>query len=435
MHIQKQQVNTPVTPSFTRAPIGLIQRKCACGTHKIGGECEACGTKGLELKRRGVGNRSESSGVRSIGNDAMRSIGQSPGPVGRAFVESPVEYDLSHIPVQTKLTIGTSGDKYEQEADRIADQVLHHTPGPTAPKETGVPQRVESSFTEPSRPSCYHGSREGNPEQIQIMTKGIGGGSCDSVAAGGEEEETEEKTTIMPKLSAGEYHKPSDSLGKNLALTRGGGNPLPKNTRFFMESGFGHDFGSIRVHTDHRADLMTRQLNAEAFTTGQDIYFKAGRYDPLSNTGKRLLAHELAHVVQQGAHSLAEGNSSINSRVGHDHIQRFTLKGFPATEEAAMKAAVPAAVSKVKSCSKLSWYGKRDIPIALNSVRYDYVPELGLCGWTFPTSWYIEVGKDAFNPGTCCDLPSTLAHEAAHTVFYTESRARKMECNCFGCSC
>ena len=100
-----------------------------------------------------------------------------------------------------------------------------------------------------------------------------------------------------------------------------------------------------------------------------------------------------------------------------------------------MRAAVPAAVSKVKSCSKLSWYGKSEIPKALNFVRYDYVPELGACGWTFPASWYIEIGKKAFDPSRCCDLPSTLAHEASHTVLYTESRARKMECDCFGCSC
>ncbi len=139
-------------------------------------------------------------------------------------------------------------------------------------------------------------------------------------------------------------------------------------------------------------------------------------------------------MSSSSAKGLAGVSSGTDAPVQH-HIQRFSLKGFPKTEEAAMRTAIPKAIAKVKACSKLSWYGKRDIPIALNNSRYDYVPDLGLCGWTFPTSWYIEVGEKAFDASHCCDLESTLAHEASHTVFYTEGRARTMECNCFGCSC
>jgi hypothetical protein len=98
-----------------------------------------------------------------------------------------------------------------------------------------------------------------------------------------------------------------------------------------------------------------------------------------------------------------------------------------------MNAAVPAAIAKVKACSDLSRYGKLEIPAALDFVRYDYVPDLGFCGETFPSSWYIKIGKEAFDTSRCCDLPSTLAHEASHTAFYTEGKSRKMECNCFKC--
>jgi hypothetical protein len=90
---------------------------------------------------------------------------------------------------------------------------------------------------------------------------------------------------------------------------------------------------------------------------------------------------------------------------------------------------------RVKACPKLSWWGKWVIPPAIATKRYDYKEDLGLCGWTFPASWYIEIGKDAFDTSKCCDLPSTIAHEAAHTEWYTEGKAGKMECNCFGCSC
>jgi hypothetical protein len=198
-----------------------------------------------------------------------------------------------------------------------------------------------------------------------------------------------------------------------------------------MEERFGEDFSAVRVHTDQRASAMNEQLHAAAFTSGRDIYFRSSRYDPASYAGNRLLAHELTHVVQQHGTTAA-----VQSRAGiQPYIQRFTLNGFPTAEAAAMRAAVPLAVSKVKSCSKLSWYGKREIPIALNRMRYDYVPDLDYCGWTFPASLYIEVGAKAFDRGRCCDLASTLAHEASHTAFYTEGRAQTMECNCFGCSC
>jgi hypothetical protein len=66
-----------------------------------------------------------------------------------------------------------------------------------------------------------------------------------------------------------------------------------------MEPRFGADFGGVRVHTGGEADQLNRQLNAQAFTHGQDIYMGAGKYDPASSDGKKLLAHELTHVVQQ----------------------------------------------------------------------------------------------------------------------------------------
>lgn len=78
------------------------------------------------------------------------------------------------------------------------------------------------------------------------------------------------------------------------------GAPLANDTRAFMESGFGHDFSKVRVHTDARADASARAVNALAYTVGHDIGFRTGHYDPATTRGRRLLAHELTHVVQQG---------------------------------------------------------------------------------------------------------------------------------------
>lgn len=85
-----------------------------------------------------------------------------------------------------------------------------------------------------------------------------------------------------------------------ISSARGGGQPLQANLRAGMEGSFGADFSAVRVHTDGRADALNRSLSARAFTTGQDIFFSQGAYNPASSGGQELIAHELTHVVQQG---------------------------------------------------------------------------------------------------------------------------------------
>ena len=92
----------------------------------------------------------------------------------------------------------------------------------------------------------------------------------------------------------------SPSIEKSLQSSKGSGSPLPNATRQRMESGFGADFSAVRIHDDTSARQMSKGLNAQAFTHGNDIYFNSGKYDTNSKGGQRLLAHELTHVVQQG---------------------------------------------------------------------------------------------------------------------------------------
>jgi len=80
---------------------------------------------------------------------------------------------------------------------------------------------------------------------------------------------------------------------------RGGGQPLDRTVQRQMESAFGTNFSHVRVHTDSGADTLNHALSARAFTTGQDIFFRQGEYNPGSSAGRQLLAHELTHVVQQ----------------------------------------------------------------------------------------------------------------------------------------
>jgi Domain of unknown function (DUF4157) len=82
---------------------------------------------------------------------------------------------------------------------------------------------------------------------------------------------------------------------------RGGGSALPEGVRGDMEAHLGVDLGAVRVHTGSTADTLNRSVTAEAFTSGTDVFFSSGRYDPASSSGRELLAHELTHVVQQSA--------------------------------------------------------------------------------------------------------------------------------------
>ena len=117
-----------------------------------------------------------------------------------------------------------------------------------------------------------------------------------------EEEERKKKKEelIMAKEVSVNALEVSDDLHTRLNQSRSGGQPLPEKTRTFMESKFGVDFSAIRLHTDSQAVQMARELNAEAFTFGRDIYFGAERYSSGTSAGERLLAHVLTHVVQQG---------------------------------------------------------------------------------------------------------------------------------------
>ena len=81
----------------------------------------------------------------------------------------------------------------------------------------------------------------------------------------------------------------------------GGGSPLDNDTRSFMESRLGHDFSDVRVHTDGQATESARSVQANAYTVGRDVVFRSDQWSPNTDSGRRMLAHELAHVVQQKA--------------------------------------------------------------------------------------------------------------------------------------
>lgn len=192
--MNRASVALPVKAStFSPAGHGILQRKCACGTHTMaGGECADCAKKKSGLQR--------------------------------------------------KLTIGAGNDPLEQEADRIADQVMA---GPA------------------------HSPVRGAPPRIQRFT-----------------EHATEQTAFAPT-----------SVDRVLASS---GRPLDPALQQDMGQRFGYDFSQVRVHTGTTAEQSARDVHAHAYTVGHNIVFGPGQFELGTNQGQHLIAHELAHVVQQG---------------------------------------------------------------------------------------------------------------------------------------
>ena len=116
------------------------------------------------------------------------------------------------------------------------------------------------------------------------------------------------------------------NVEERLSAQRGRGSSLPDEVRTDMEARFGTDFGQVRVHADTEADELGQALRARAFTHGVDVYFAAGQDDFGSSDGKRLLAHELTHVVQQtGGQSSPVTHSRPQAVQGDDTVQRSWL--------------------------------------------------------------------------------------------------------------
>ncbi len=98
-----------------------------------------------------------------------------------------------------------------------------------------------------------------------------------------------------------------DETASQINRQRGAGQSLDSGTQARMGKAAGHDFSAVRVHTGDEAHVLNEQLSAKAFTTGQDIFFRNGAYDPGSSGGQELLAHELTHVVQQSSGRVGGG--------------------------------------------------------------------------------------------------------------------------------
>lgn len=220
----RSPAQTPVTASpLSRG--GILQRKCACGN--TAGSSETC----AECQ--------EKSGMALSGT------------------------------IQTKLTINQPGDRYEQEADRVADQVM---------------RMPEPSFQHQMEP-------EAKDEAGMVQRKAI-------------------TNSITPLQSSSTDHNQSVEVPPIVdEVLRSPGQSLDLATRALMEPHFGYDFSQVRIHTGRVAEQSACEVNAHAYTVGRNIVFGSGQYALGMYKGQRLLAHELAHTIQQ------KGDNTIIQRM------------------------------------------------------------------------------------------------------------------------
>ncbi len=205
---------------------------------------------------------------------APPSHGMSP-PVRETGLSDPapnqITRDFSQIPrssavgpvVQAKLAISQPGDRHEQEADRVAEQVMRMADSPGSPGYVASP-----------------------PGTLQRKCT-----DCED-----KDKKKDEEVPEIQRLATGDF---GGVVPSEFTSGLGSGSPLDPASRGFFEPRFGHDFSNVRVHDGPEAATAAAGIRARAFTFGQDVVFGAGEHNPASDSGKRLLAHELTHVVQQ----------------------------------------------------------------------------------------------------------------------------------------
>lgn len=187
--------------------------------------------------------------------------------------------------LQTKLSVSTPGDSHEQEADRVADEVVSRSAATQVTEEN----KLNPGSTKPE-------NNASSPQSLQTKISRM----AEPEPAATETPEPEMEATAPAETARDNEQGVSAEVEQQIAGLRGQGAQLPEQLRAEMESQFNHDFSSVSIHTGGTADALCKQLSARAFTVGSDIFFAAGEYAPDSQEGKRLLAHELTHVVQQG---------------------------------------------------------------------------------------------------------------------------------------
>lgn len=194
--------------------------------------------------------------------------------------------------VQPKIKIHAANDHFEKEADHVADRVIANEKASTPVKISRV-----GAGTQRKCANCDKEEKEVQACQVQRKCS-----SCEEKAA----VQTKPINFLQTKIHSGDNSPPgareaNTTLTSVLSNQSTRGSPLPSSTREHMEQRMGADFSQVRIHTSPSSHEASTAIGARAFTNGAHIHFSNGEFNPQSQSGKHLLAHELTHTIQQGA--------------------------------------------------------------------------------------------------------------------------------------
>lgn len=182
--------------------------------------------------------------------------------------------------LQTKLVLGHPADRQEREADEVAEHVMH-SPDPVAAGE-----------------ACSRCTSGPDGDVVQRQSESpwrMEDGQIEQ-----EDEAMASQVAVQAASMPGKQAQLVPGLAHRIHALRSSGHAMPAPLRQFMEPRFGHDFARVRLHTGSGAAHIAQRLGARAFTVGRDVFFGRGEFDAHGSAGRRLIAHELTHVVQQG---------------------------------------------------------------------------------------------------------------------------------------
>ena len=235
--------------------------------------------------------------------------------------------------MQLKLAVGPANDHYEREADRVASSVMSDSAAPKI-------------------------QRQASEEEDQtIQTKSI----ASTITPLIQRQETPEEEQDNPAQLKSDGGSPSVQPGveQGIERARGGGQPLPDALLARMERSFGADFSAVRVHSDSESDSLNRSLHARAFTTGHDLFFRRGEYNPDSPRGQELIAHELTHVVQQNGGKSGKKDLSLKRVIQRDWLDEE--RGFFNSDPTGFYGNIPGKVGKEARRENYNRDDKRDL--------------------------------------------------------------------------
>lgn len=238
--------------------------------------------------------------------------------------------------IQADLKIGQPGDKFEDEADRVAEQVMRLSVQTFTEEEprvsalSQIQQERKECTGKLRRQPLEEKERQRREEEIlrqleklrqeeeieQVREELFGSLPIQRSPAANQRQEQQQGRRVPDNTARGNV----DLVARILGL-RGRGRLLPQSVRTFFEPRFGYSLDQVRVHTDKKAAEMANALNARAFAIGNNIAFAKDMYDPHSKEGQRLIAHELVHVVQQRTHQAQSVVRRCNCRQVHSHAR------------------------------------------------------------------------------------------------------------------